>query len=288
LLSSGIATAAPKKDADALFAEGQALIAAQRIDEACDRFAQSLALDPALGTRLNLADCRERQSRFAAAYELYVEVIEEATRTAKQSQLLHAKERLDEMTPKVVRITLDIAEPSLAGLAIKLGDHQLSSSKWMRAIAHDPGSVALTASAPGRKPFEVSREAKAGDQITLVVPALVNADVATPEVTAVRAASKPTVPAVWVIAGSGAVVVSSMLLGLHAKSVYNEGNAIPGAEGDEKIHSAVFRANIATVLFIAGGIGVGVGTYLYLRERRTRVVPFTDGRGAGLALSGNW
>ena len=85
LVAAGaIAVAAPRARADepdharaaashaaALFEEGRALGKAGQWAEACDRFAESLELVPAVGTQLNLADCLEREGKLRRAWQLF-------------------------------------------------------------------------------------------------------------------------------------------------------------------------------------------------------------------------
>jgi len=74
------------KRARKLFDDGRKQIAAEHVDAACELFATSLALDPQLGTRLNLASCREQQGRYIDAYTLYQDAAAEAARTGKASR----------------------------------------------------------------------------------------------------------------------------------------------------------------------------------------------------------
>jgi hypothetical protein len=53
--------------AEALFEQARAAMAAGSYDIACARFRDSDKLDPAVGTRFNLADCEERRGRVATA-----------------------------------------------------------------------------------------------------------------------------------------------------------------------------------------------------------------------------
>ena len=277
--------------ADALFAEGQRLIDAHKIDEACEKFLASLQLDPALGTRLNLADCRERQDRFVEAYQLYSEVVDEAMRGGKQSQLAFARQRLDSLALRLVRVTLKVADPQLAGLIVKVGGKPRAPAEWARTIAIEPGAIAVSATAPDHDAFEVSRDAQAGDQITIEIPPLAVHATAVVETkpVALQPARPPHTLTPWIVGGSGAVVViASMVLGVHAKAVDDTGLAQPAPAGNSDIHTAVTEANVATGLFAAGVIAMGVGGYLYFRESRASVAPISDGHGAGVAIRAAW
>lgn len=287
MVTSHVAGADPTKDADALFTEGQRLIDAKEIDAACEKFGQSLELEPALGTRLNLADCRERQGRFVDAYQLYVVVAEEAGRSGKQSQLQFAKKRIEHLSQKVVRLTLRVADPTIAGLAIKVGDREIVAADWTRPLVLVAGEVVVDARATDRTPFHAAQTAAAGSAITIDIPALARISVATtpsPRLTGHRSWTP------WIVGGAGgASLLVSVILGLHAKSVYNDALDKVTPDGDSEIERAKTQADVATAFAIVGTIGVGVGVYLYLRERRsTAVVPVTDGHGVGATLVGVW
>src|SRR5262245_45288580 len=56
------------EQAERFFLEGRASMKAGRYEEACARFAESQRFEPASGTLLNLAACREAQGRTATAW----------------------------------------------------------------------------------------------------------------------------------------------------------------------------------------------------------------------------
>ena len=58
-----------------LFEEGRALAKAGNFTEACAKFETSLSLDPAVGTKLNFADCHEHLGHFALALEDVAEAL---------------------------------------------------------------------------------------------------------------------------------------------------------------------------------------------------------------------
>ena len=59
LLVASTALAGNKDKADALFKQGKKLAAEKKYAEACPAFEQSMKLDPAIGTQLNIAKCYE-------------------------------------------------------------------------------------------------------------------------------------------------------------------------------------------------------------------------------------
>src|SRR5260370_9884027 len=69
---------APQRDpiaAETLFERGKRLIEQGRTAEACAAFAESERLDPAGGTLLRLALCREAEGKLASAWLAFTEVV---------------------------------------------------------------------------------------------------------------------------------------------------------------------------------------------------------------------
>ncbi|HUS31225.1 MAG TPA: hypothetical protein VMZ53_22095 [Kofleriaceae bacterium] len=104
-----------------------------------------------------------------------------------------------------------------------------------------------------------------------------------------------------IVAGGGALYVSSLIVSLSMKSRYDDAIArLDSGEGD--LQAAVDDANHArriaqvagTGLFAAGAVAIGVGAYLYftapikIRREHVAIVPSVDSQGVGLSLSGGF
>ena len=76
--------------AEQLFRDGRALIGQGKFDEACEKFAASQRLAPAIGTLLNLAVCREKQGRDATAWSLYADAEAQAQRAGDKARATFA------------------------------------------------------------------------------------------------------------------------------------------------------------------------------------------------------
>src|SRR5262245_28423128 len=57
--------------ADAAFEAGRAAMESGDFSTACQHFAESLRLEPAVGTQLNLGECYERLGRYASALHAF-------------------------------------------------------------------------------------------------------------------------------------------------------------------------------------------------------------------------
>ncbi|HTR50112.1 MAG TPA: hypothetical protein VMJ10_05340 [Kofleriaceae bacterium] len=270
-----------------LFDEGRKLLEAGQLDRACDMFAGSLKLDPEVGTKLNLADCRERQGQLAVAYRLFAEAEAEAAKTGKAGREKFAREHREALAAKTCRVTLHVAEPDRAGLVIELHAHALPRDAWAEQQVLEPGPLAVDATAPGRVAFHADLVATAGGLLEVQIPAL--AVVAEHPQQSVE----PVVPSrswtpYYVAGGGGALLVGSVALGLYAKSRYNDALTVAEPAKNERIHSAQTEANIATGIAIAGGVAVAAAVALYVRSHHGVVIAPTAGTASiGLAIAGS-
>src|SRR5262245_3168255 len=105
---AALAQQGDKAAAETLFTEGRTLMQAGRYDVACDNLAESQRLDPAVGTLLNLADCREHQGRTATAWAIWLEAAA-AARTAGQAERESlARQRAEALKTRLVTLTIEV------------------------------------------------------------------------------------------------------------------------------------------------------------------------------------
>lgn len=168
---SRAAVASADPEAKRLFEEGRKLLDRGKVDEACRRFAQSHARERAGGTMLNLAECAERDGQLARAWSLYDEAAREYERSNKGSAEKFARGRAAALEPRLAAVTVTVAEPIIAGLVVRIDDDEVAPAARISRFC-DPGSLTVSARAPGRARFETTVEAAAGAQVTVDVPAL--------------------------------------------------------------------------------------------------------------------
>src|SRR5690606_2054720 len=92
--------------AEQLFAEGRALLARGQLEAACARFEASLALDPAVGTLLNLALCFEERGMLASAWARYREAADRAARERMKQHERVAVQRAAALAPRLPRLLI--------------------------------------------------------------------------------------------------------------------------------------------------------------------------------------
>ena len=165
LLGTLTRPAAADPAAEQLFREGKQLLHDGHLDHACDKFAASQALEPRVGTLLNLGECRERQGRIATAWEVFLHAKALASRD-QDARADEAGRRADALAPHRAFLTLVVPVGSrVPSLVITRDDVEVPSSVWSAAVPIDPGRYTIVARAPGHQPrttiVEVAREGRA-------------------------------------------------------------------------------------------------------------------------------
>jgi hypothetical protein len=267
---SALAQNSDKATAEALFTEGRRLMAEGSVAQACQKFEASQKLDPGVGTSLNLAECYERSGRTASAWAQFREAISlaRATGSAEREQL--ARERADALEKRLARLTISVSGEAPSGLEIRRDGARLDPAELGIAIPVDPGTHAVTASAPGRVDFTTSVDVQGdGAQATVNIPVLAAASPDTETATPVMAAgadvssdsgsSQKTVAAIFAGVGLAGLGVGGYL-GLRAGSTWDEAKSkctdYPygcGSEGTSLADDAKTQATMSTI-----GLGVGL------------------------------
>ncbi len=277
-----------KASAQSLFEEALKLMAAKKFEQACPKLDESQRLDPGMGTEFRLAECYEAIGRSASAWAGFAEVADLARAAGQTDRERVAKARAANLEAKLAHLTIVVTAPETTGLEIHRGDVVLGKGQWGSAAPVDPGTYAVTATAPGKKPWAGSVSV-AGDnmQASLTVPALEDAPAAPAAVVAVApVAPLPALPenppppepahgggrkviGIVGLAAGVAAMGTSGVLGLVAKSQYDGAGAhcqgsICDASGKQTTDGARGLANAATVIFAAGAVVAVAGVVVWL------------------------
>src|SRR5687768_13548358 len=94
--------------AQALFEEAQRRVAAGDYEQACAKFKASYSLDPAGCTLLNLADCLERQGRFASAWSTFKDALVQAQRDGRGERVTFAEEHIRALESRLAYLTIEV------------------------------------------------------------------------------------------------------------------------------------------------------------------------------------
>jgi hypothetical protein len=311
------ALADDKTTADVLFEEAQKLISAGRYSEACPKLAESQRLDPGIGTALYLGDCYEKVGRTASAWGSFREALSLAERAGDKRAAV-AKRRADALEPILSRLTIKL-DPGISpsSVHIERNDKRVAPIEIGLAIPVDPGDVTITAQAEGHERWETTVKVpekngaievvvKLGPAIATPPPATVTPPPVTVTPTAKSAPPPPGDRSSSLtplrIAGIGVGVVGLAAIGIGAGLAVSAKGTFDSAkqmgrcdmsdfctpEGLELRAGARSTADVATVMFIAGGVLAAAGVTLFIvapKKKSAALLPIVAPGWAGLSLS---
>ncbi len=289
--SARVRNEAAKTTAEILFDEGVQLAETNQLNEACQKFEASEALDIAVGTLLRLADCRERTGKLATAWARFREAESLARAQGMADRARIANIRGAALQQKMGRLTLKVPASPPDGLSITLDGVSVPRASWGSALPIDAGTVTVEASAPGYIPFSrrVSIAAVDAARASLTIPPLereLSAPPPSPRQITVK--SEPPAQAandgyamrvlgVSLVVAGGAGLVTSGVLAVVAKERDDssrdycpEGPRLCTARGVQLRNDAGRLADFATVSAAVGGGLLAAGFVVYLVAPRAR------------------
>ena len=312
LAVTGVAHADDISEAQTLFDQGIADLQAGKTDQACKELAASLAKHEDSGTKGALATCYGKIDKLASAWGLWKDL---ADTEPNPDMKADATKEAAALEPKLGHYIVKATTPP-PGLVVTVNGSALKDFTVQVPLPIDAGTVAVSASAPGYKPWSGSATAADGQLTTIVVPALVAAP---KEVTPGGRAYDPAAAAaeadtrrkrhLFAIGAAGvgvAAIVVGGVFGHQASSNFDQskrdcgGNLdmCPGssiAAAQSAFNSANSDATASTVLVIVGGAALAGAAVLWFTAPTVeqqpvawRVTPSVDLHGGGLVLSGGF
>jgi hypothetical protein len=290
LATPTVARAADPATAQALFDEGRKLMTHGAYAQACPKLEESQKLDPAGGTVLFLAICREHEGRLATAWANYQDAFAEAKRDGRRDRMKIAKERIDVLGPRLpkMRVRVAPANPKMRGFTLTRDDTPVGAPQWGEAVPVDPGTRTLRAEADGHKTWVAQVDVPPEPRVIVVdVPELAP-DAAAPQSRADERSTAPSAPAAsrerdrgrgdtqrtvgLVAVGVGAVGLGvGAVFGLVSIGDRNEANAhcappdykLCDAAGVSAGDAAITSGNVSTIGFAVGAALAAGGAILY-------------------------
>lgn len=188
---------------------------------------------------------------------------------------------------RVGRITVRVAGPAPAGLAVRVQGSELAATLLDVAYPVAPGLVVVEASAPGRRAYrrEVQVAAGRSESVELRLEAEEVAPpapvvVAPPRVVAPPPAAPVRDPSVgpWIVAGAGAasLVVGAVFYGLATGAqddrtrAQRAGNEADANRFDASYVDSLVSANVA---FVVGAVALAGGVTWFVLDRVSRPAP---------------
>jgi serine/threonine-protein kinase len=313
--------ATEKATAEALFQQGTELMAEKQYAAACEKFAGSHQLDPALGTLLRQADCNDRIGKSASAWAMFKEASSIAHTRNEPERWRMADERGAELEKRLSRLEIKLESKNVPqGFELKLNGVSIPRATWDAAIPVDPGKQKLEAAAPGRVTWTGTVDVPEGPATrSIEVPTALAAKPASAEPNGAAtmaagsasgrdSASSPgstqrTIGYVTSAVGIVGIGIGGFL-GYRAYSLNNDSleqcskpdpNACT-AEGKSMRDDAQSAAMGSTIALVAGGALTVGGLVLVLTAKSDAHHAGTDlkvstgfvGRGPGVSLEGTW
>jgi hypothetical protein len=289
--------------AEALFNQARTAMSAKDYDTACQRFAESNRLDPAVGTLLNLGTCEAARGRVATAWELFRAAYEKLPPGDPRREF--AKKHADELEPRLPKLTLSLASGAPPDTSVQEGDASYSGAAFGVPLPIDPGPHSFVVTAAGHQPSTVTVELQEGAEQTLEIlvgapteeapgPALATSPLADDKD---HARHKDTRTIGWVLGGVGVVGIGVGAitggLAIGKKGVTddecNSATRVCSQRGRDAASSGRTLAVVSTVGWVAGVLGVGAGAYFILTSgphgEKTALVTEIGPLGTSLTLS---
>jgi hypothetical protein len=250
--------------AEQRFVEARALMKQRRYAEACPLLEQSYAMEPAVGTLLNIADCFENIGRTASALRAFLDVAADAASRHDERREREALERADALRPRLSLVELRHGQvPPLAAAQLRPANapgaaplRTWSLDAAAQAVPLDPGRYLLVLSAPGHRRQEVVLEVprEPGSRIIELPPLLAEAS---PPVGVPEAPQRRSPIAVAALA-AGAGLTSAALVGV-AWSRSDPAGGRYAAEAAQALQP------VSWVGLGVGLVALAAGLYLFVR-----------------------
>jgi hypothetical protein len=267
---------AAKSKGDEAFEKGRAALAQGDYVGACTFFEESVKLDPAPGTVLNLGICNEKQGKYIAAVTHYKNA---ALAFGKSPAHLDAEKRAEEAERKVALVIVRRSPNLPADARVSINGRQLKAEELEQPMRIDPGPVELSVDADGFERNVTPVRAESGMQSEAIAVQGARLSTKTVVKTELRDGVSPLRTVGFVVGGVG---VASVLVGgitgalaMGQAGIYRDAcdrRATPNVctqRGYDSAQSLKTLAPLSTITLIAGGVLVAAGVTLILVAPKT-------------------
>jgi hypothetical protein len=140
---------------------------------ACPKLVESEALDPQVGTLLNLAYCYENVGKTATALSTWMEAASFAAAKRQMDREQFALLRAHWLEPHLLRVTIRVApQPAYDRIALTIDGVPFERTRWGVPVPMDRGEHELRAEAPGLTSWSSRFAVEEEHPPTIVVPLL--------------------------------------------------------------------------------------------------------------------
>ncbi len=128
--------------AEALFQAGQKAMDGGNYAEACARFGESMRLEPAAGTLLNLAECNEKQGKVASAWGHLRHALD--LLPPADERRAYAEKKVKDLEPRLPRVSIRVMPALPPGAQVSRDGEDVGSAALGLLIPVDPGTHEIT------------------------------------------------------------------------------------------------------------------------------------------------
>lgn len=139
--------------AETAYNDGKRLFDQKQYAAACTKFQASMDLDPQRSTLQALAVCREREEKWASAWQNYLELARKFSAGGDEDKARLARERAADLEKKLLYIVLVMDAPP-AGLSITIDGTALDATLLGSRLPVDPGPHDVVVTATNKKPWK--------------------------------------------------------------------------------------------------------------------------------------
>jgi len=300
LLALSLTAAAAGADtrAEELFQSGRKAMKSADWATALPLLSESYKLEPAPGTLLNAAECEMHLGLIATALDHFKQV--ERTFAADDKRRQVTSERIRVLQTRAPRLVVKIADGSPKGTDVLRGQARIEPEV---PTLVDPGTVALTVTAPGRRERTLSVDMKEGEVRTVVAepgspneaPSAGSTPVGKPPPPHGQGGSgRRTIGLVVGGVGLASLGVGAVtgIMALGKASTVKEhcdGDLACDQQGIDAGAAGNTLALVSSITVIAGIVGIGAGAFLFVTSKNgppsVAVVPVFTREGGGVALT---
>jgi len=259
--------------ASALFDQAKALMDKGNFTEACPKLVESEALDPQVGTMLNLALCYEFVGKTGSGCAMWRKAEAAAARKLQPDREELARDRAAKVCARAPLIAIDVApQAGRDRVEVTINDVRVPPQQWHTPQPFDPGEYELRAQGAGRRPWSSTVVVDEQHPAIVVVPVLASEAEAVAAASPQTADGQPLKTAAWIAGGAG-VAAFSLGSAFGVAALINDGAATRGNNcvrnncnpaGASDRQRAVDDARVADAMFGVSAVGVATGIVLWL------------------------
>jgi hypothetical protein len=252
--------------AEALFQKGRDAMVIEDYDAACQFFAESLVLDQAVGTVMNLATCEEKRGHLTASWERWHQALR--LLDPHDDRVLFAEDQLSSISGRLAHLTVRLSGASAKDVTIHRDGVVLGEATLGEELPVDPGAHVVTVEGERYEPRSYTITLASGESGELAVSP--GAAKPLPRKPPDDGPIKTRRIAAYASFGVGAVglaaaIVTGLLLPAQDQKVDdNCPNKMCNDVGTQALADARLLLGLNTAGWITAGVGVAAGSVLLI------------------------